>query len=127
MRQVFFTGEEAQECSPLLGDVVANRSLEHRIAHLQRVEHRALGHWVSNIKLNFAADARQSAQVLWQHDPNHGNVCVSTDSTAGRSWTIAFQLSPASFEAYTCPPVVPKYTPQESSLSTAIASRNTFT
>jgi hypothetical protein len=29
--------------------------------------------------------------------------------------------------AYTWPPVVPKYTPHESSASTAIASRNTFT
>jgi hypothetical protein len=34
-----------------------------------------------------------------------------------------FQLT----DAYTCPPVVPKYTAQLSSASTAIASRNTFT
>jgi len=51
----------------------------------------------------------------------------STETTAGRSRTIGFQVSPASFEAYTCPPVVPKYTPQESSESTAIASRKTLT
>ena len=31
-----------------------------------------------------------------------------TDNTAGRSLTIAFQLSPESAEQYTCPPVVPK-------------------
>ena len=40
---------------------------------------------------------------------------------------IGWVLSPALAEAYTCPPVVPKYTPQASSESTAIASRNTFT
>jgi len=38
----------------------------------------------------------------------HASVCTSTESTAGRSRTIGFQLSPASAEAYTCPPVVPK-------------------
>jgi len=37
------------------------------------------------------------------------------------------QLSPASADAYTCPPVVPKYTPHGSSASTVIASRNTLT
>ncbi len=57
----------------------------------------------------------------------HGSVWTSTESTGGRSRTIGAQLSPASAEAYTCPPVVPKYTPHLSSESTAIASRNTFT
>ena len=39
---------------------------------------------------------------------HHPSVCTSTESTAGRSRTIGFQLSPASAEAYTWPPVVPK-------------------
>jgi hypothetical protein len=38
----------------------------------------------------------------------HPIVCTSTLNTAGRSRTIGFQLSPASAEAYTWPPVVPK-------------------
>ena len=38
----------------------------------------------------------------------HGSVCTSTESTGGRSRTIGAQLSPASTDAYTCPPVVPK-------------------
>jgi len=38
----------------------------------------------------------------------HPSVCTSTDSTAGRSRTIGAHESPASFEQYTCPPVVPK-------------------
>ena len=42
---------------------------------------------------------RERAQVGRKHDPDHGKVCTSTDSTAGRSRTIGFQLSPASGDA----------------------------
>src|SRR5437016_6288178 len=57
----------------------------------------------------------------------HASVCTSTESTPGRSRTIGDQLSPALAEAYTCPPLVPKYMPHLSSESTAMASRNTLT
>jgi len=40
--------------------------------------------------------------------PHQSSVCTSTDSTAGRSRTIAFHELPESADAYTCPPVVPK-------------------
>ena len=60
------------------------------------------------IMLDFAADTGQGPQVRGKHDPDHGSVWASTDSTAGRSRTIGAQQSPASAEAYTCPPVVPK-------------------
>jgi hypothetical protein len=40
---------------------------------------------------------------------------------------MGIQLSPESAEAYTCPPVVPKYIPHESSESTASALRKIFT
>src|SRR5206468_3348594 len=62
-----------------------------------------------------------------EHHPDHGSVCTSTDTTDGRSRTIGAQLSPALADTYTCPPEVPKYTPHGSSVSTAIASRSTFT
>ena len=39
---------------------------------------------------------------------DHGKACTSTERTAGRSRTMGFQESPASEEAYTWPPVVPK-------------------
>src|SRR6266851_403514 len=80
-----------------------------------------------NVELHLAADARQSPQMWREYDSDHGSVWTSTESTAGRSRTMGAQLSPASAEAYTCPPVVPKYTPHLSSESTAIASRNTLT
>ena len=44
----------------------------------------------------FFGDVGQSSQMVRQHDPNHFSVCTSTDSTAGRSRTMAVQVSPAS-------------------------------
>ena len=78
-------------------------------------------------EFHFTANARQRPQVRRKDDANHASVWTSTESTAGRSRTMGDQVSPASAEAYTCPPVVPKYTPQESSESTAMASRSTLT
>ena len=125
--QVLLAGEEPHERPALLRDVVADRPAQHRIAGLERVEDRALRDRPSTSSSTSPSDARQRPQMCGQHDSDHGSVCTSTDSTAGRSRTIGAQLSPASAEAYTCPPVVPKYTPHESSESTAIASRSTLT
>ena len=97
------------------------------IAGLERVEDRALRRRTLDLERHLAVDARQRPEMRGQHDPDHGSVWTSTDTTAGRSRTMGAQLSPASADAYTCPPVVPKYTPHESSESTAIASRNTLT
>ena len=97
------------------------------IAGLERVEDRALRRPALDVNLHLVADVRQRPQMWRQYHSNHGNVCTSTESTAGRSRTIGAQVSPASADAYTCPPVVPKYTPQESSESTAMASRSTLT
>jgi hypothetical protein len=52
-----------------------------------------------NVEFYVAIDARQRAQMRRQNDTNHGSVCTSTESTAGRSRTIGFQLSPASADA----------------------------
>ena len=109
------------------GDVVADRPAQHRIAGLERVEDRALRDRTLDVELHLAVDARQRPQMRRKHDSDHGSVWTSTESTAGRSRTMGAQVSPASADAYTCPPVVPKYTPHESSESTAIASRSTLT
>src|ERR1700730_16187169 len=127
MRQILLAGEEPHERSALLRDVVADRPAQHRIAGLERVEDRALRGPAPDLGLHLAADLRQRPQMLREHHSDHGSVWTSTDTTAGRSRTMGAQLSPASADAYTCPPVVPKYTPHESSESTAIASRNTLT
>src|SRR5208337_4512152 len=105
--------------------MVANRAAQHRIAGLECVEDRAQRSRALDVKLYFAGDMCQRSQMRRKLNSDHGSVCTSTESTAGRSRTIGAQLSPASGDTYTCPPVVPKYTPHESSESTHIAPRNT--
>src|SRR5216683_4598674 len=68
-----------------------------------------------------------TTHLLTTHFFCYLSVCASTEYTAGRSRTMAVQLLPASAEAYTCPPVVPKYMPQGSSVSTDDASRKMLT
>ena len=132
VRQILLAREEAQKGPPLQRRVVADSTAQHGVRCLQRIQYRANRRRCSSINLNLVPrNSGQRPQVRRQFDTNldgtHASVCTSTDSTGGRSRTIALQLSPASADAYTWPPLVPKYTPQESSLSTAIASRSTFT
>ena len=127
VREIFAAGEEAQERATGLGDVVADRATQHRVATFERVDDGALRDGRLKVELDFAIDAREAAQVRREKDANHGSVWTSTESTAGRSRTMGDHVSPASAEAYTCPPVVPKYTPHLSSESTAMASRSTLT
>ncbi len=127
MRQIFLAGEEAQEGAALERDVVADGAAQYGIAGLEGVEHRTQRRRRRHLERHLVLHPGQRAQVRRQQDADHGSVCTSTESTAGRSRTMADQLSPASAEAYTWPPVVPKYTPQASSESTAMASRSTLT
>src|SRR5438045_439727 len=127
MGQVLFAGEEPHERPSLQRDLIADRPAQHRIAGLERVEDRALRGRTLDVELHLAVDVRQLPQMCREHHADHGSVWTSTESTAGRSRTMGAQLSPVSADAYTCPPVVPKYTPHGSSKSTANASRNTFT
>ena len=119
--------KKPHERTTFAGDTIANRAGEHGIARFERVEDRVLRWLARDRERDFAFDAGQRTQLSRQHNADHGNVCTSTESTAGRSRTIGSQFSPASLEAYTAPPVVPKYTPQGSSWSTDIASRSTLT
>ena len=127
VRPIFAARKKAQKGPSLQRVVVADRAPQHGIASLECVQDGALRDRTLNLNAHFHADVRQSPQMRRQYNSNHGSVCTSTESTAGRSRTMGAQLFPASRDAYTCPPVVPKYTPQVSSASTAMASRNTFT
>src|SRR6185369_5546838 len=102
---------EPHERPALVRDLIADRAAQHRILGLERVENRALRDEPGDVERHLALHPRQAAQVGRQADADHGSVCTSTDKTGGRSRTIGAQLSPASAETYTCPPVVPKYTP----------------
>src|SRR6185369_8037634 len=127
VRHVFAAGKEPQHRTPLQRDMIANGSTQHRISSFEGIEYRASCHAAFNLKLYIATDARERPQMCRQYNHNHVSVWTSTESTGGRSRTIGVHVSPASGDTYTCPPVVPKYTPHESSESTAIASRSTFT
>src|SRR5262249_44754273 len=118
--------------------MVADCAAKHGIAGFQSIQNGPLRHRTGDFQRHLAAvKLGESPEMRGQHDAHlfsiiragraHGRVCTSTDRTAGRCSAIGVQLSPASLEAYTCPPVVPKYTPHLSSESTAIASRRTFT
>src|SRR5215471_8579188 len=108
MRQILAAGEEPDKRAALLRDMIADRPAQHRIARLQRVEHRALRDRTFDVEHHFAIDLRELAQMCWQRDSDHDSVWTSTETTAGRSRTMGAQLSPASPDPYTCPPVVPK-------------------
>src|SRR5207302_7300808 len=125
--EILLAAEEPDERPALLGDVVANRSPQHRVGGLERVEDRALRDLPLDVELHLAVDVRERPEMRREHDPDHGSVWTSTETTAGRSRTMGAQRSPALAEAYTWPPVVPKYTPHGLSEPTAIASRSTLT
>jgi hypothetical protein len=69
--EIFLAGEEAQEGAPLLCDLIANRAPQHRIARLERIEHRTLRDRPLDLELHFAVDVRQGAKVLRKFDSNH--------------------------------------------------------
>ena len=50
-------------------------------------------------ELHFVADLGQISQVMREDDADHGNVCTSTERTAGRSRATVCQVSPESAEA----------------------------
>src|SRR6267154_2607063 len=87
--QILFACEEAQEWAALLRDVIANGAMQHRILGLERIDHRAHRWLAGDFELHFTADASEPAQVRRQHDADHGSVWTSTESTAGRSRTMA--------------------------------------
>src|SRR5262245_13195003 len=99
MGQILLTGEEPHERPAFLSDLVADRSTQHRVAGLERVEDRTLRNLTLALQLHLAVDARQRPQMCREHDSDHGSVWTSTDSTAGRSRTMGAQLSPASADA----------------------------
>src|SRR5260370_30171810 len=119
MRQILPAGEEPQERATLLAHVLADRAAQHRVTSLQRVEDRLLGDLRRNVELHLARHARQRPEMGRQRDANHGRVCTSTDSTAGKSRTMGAQPPPASVDAHTRPPGVPKYPPPPSRAPTA--------
>src|SRR2546425_11777634 len=87
MGKILLAGEEPQERTALLRDLIADRPAQHRVAGLERVEHRALRGLTLDLELHLAADARQRSQMCREYDSDHGSGWTSTESTAVRSRT----------------------------------------
>jgi hypothetical protein len=63
MGKVLATGEETQERPTGLRDVVADRTAQHRVPALERVNDGALRDGRLKVEFDFAADAREPAEV----------------------------------------------------------------
>src|SRR5262245_24417017 len=96
VRPVFLAREKAQEWPALPREVITDRPAQHRVRLLERVDHGANRHPPVDLDADFGSDPRDGAQVLRQLYADHQIVCTSTDTTAGRSCTIACQCSPSS-------------------------------
>src|SRR4030095_3389106 len=88
VRPVLFTREESQEWPSLKRHVIANRSAQDGILRFERVEDRALRDRSLDLERDLIVHARERAEMHRQYDTDHGNVCTSTERTAGRSRTI---------------------------------------
>src|SRR5213075_345500 len=96
---VLLADEEPHERTALAAIVVADRAPENRVARLQRVEDTPLRDRAVDLDQNLARDPGEVAQMGGEDDPDHGSVCTSTESTAGRSRTTASHVSPPSADA----------------------------
>src|SRR5690606_37612328 len=99
VRPVGFQDEEADHGPADLRPVVADRAAQHGIGRLDGVDDGALGDLALDVDLDFLAGAREVLEMGRQNHADLHSVWTSTDSTAGRSWTIACQVSPESAEA----------------------------
>ena len=99
MRKVLTAGKETQERPAGLRDVVANRTAQHRIPALDRVDDGALCDGCLKVEFHFAADAREPTEMRRENDANQASVWTSTESTVGRSRTMGDHVSPASADA----------------------------
>src|SRR5690242_11538397 len=99
MRKILTASEKTHEWPTFTRHLIANSAAEHGIMRLQRIENRTLSDLARHGECDLAIDVGKFAQVGRQGDTNHGSVWASTESTGGRSRTIAFQESPASAEA----------------------------
>jgi hypothetical protein len=99
--QILLAGKEPHERPASVCLVIANGAAQHRMAGLQGVQDGAQRDRGRDIQQHLAVDVGEAAQMGRELDSYlaHRNVCTSTDSTGGKSRTMAVQLSPPSGEA----------------------------
>jgi hypothetical protein len=73
MRQVLFAGEKAEEWTALVRIVVSNRSAQHGIAGLERVQNRPERDFSIYFEFHVAANLNEGSEVWRQNDADHIN------------------------------------------------------
>ncbi len=94
VRYVLLAGEKSDKRAALQRELIADSPAKHREASFERVENRTHCDRARHVKGYGLADFGERAKMRWKNDLDHGRVWASTDSTAGRSRTMAVQLSP---------------------------------
>jgi len=69
---IFRTGEETDERSSSLRDVVPNRAAQDGVARLELVQDRALRRRAVDVEAHLTGDPRERAQMRRQDDSDHG-------------------------------------------------------
>jgi len=99
MRQIFAARKKTDHWPANLRHMITHCPSQHRIFRFNCIQQRPLSQRSVYLKSYFTIDVRQRAQIRRKNNAYHGNVCASTESTAGKSRTSGFHLSPASTEA----------------------------
>ena len=97
MRDVVLADEESNEGPPTPSRGVSDRAAQSRVRCFESVDDRIGIDGIAHGDSHFTGDAGQRFQVRRQDDANvtcHAKVWTSTESTAGRSCTMASQESP---------------------------------
>lgn len=97
MREVVFADEDSNEGPPTPSRGVSDRAAQGRVRCFESVDDGIGIDGIAYGDSHFTIDARQRFQVRREHDANvacHARVWTSTESTAGRSCTMASQESP---------------------------------
>jgi hypothetical protein len=74
VREVLFASEETDERAAALSSRISERPTQFRVSGFQGVDDKPLGRWSVNLKLDLASCPCQRAEVVRQHDADHGSV-----------------------------------------------------
>lgn len=76
MGQILLAGKEAQECTPLVRDLVADGPPQHWIAGLKRVKNGALRGRTLDVKFYLAVNLRQGSEMVGEDYPDHARLVI---------------------------------------------------
>ena len=99
MREIALAGKKAKEGPAFASLAVPDGAAKRGETPFKFIEHTGRSHRCGDFKRDLVLLASKILQMPRQNHADHESVWTSTETTAGRSRTIADQLSPASAEA----------------------------